>query len=832
MNNWFKRNGIHLAIIAIFFGICFFYLTPSFQGKTFPQNDVTRAQSTQKEIMDYRAKDTTILWTNQVLGGMPTFQLWASYPYNVTTEVFHYMKAVFPDPVAILLILLCGAYFLFIVLKLNPWLAAAGAVAVAFSSYNIIYIVAGHTNQAYAIAFFAPIIAGILLTLRGNYLTGASLTALFLALEIRSNHIQMTYYLLLSIIILVIVELYNAIKGKTMPAFLKSLAYLGAATLLAVGVNASILWSTYDYGKETIRGQSNLTQHTSEPSNGLAKDYAYGWSQGVGESFTFLVPNAYGGGTTPLLEDSHLPKALTDNGVPPEQAQQFAQQLSGGYYWGEKSFTGGPWYFGAVVCFLFVFGLIVVKDRIKWWLLGTVLLAMVLSFGKNWPFISDLFFNYFPLYNKFRAVESILVIASLAFPILAFLAIKEVITSTDKVAILKKLFLTLYIVGGLTLILWVVPGIFLSFKPSTHQALIDQLTQIFRGNSSASSAVANALVQDRESMERADAFRSLIFVLITFGLLWVFIKQKVKLSVTTLSVLFLVVILADLWLVDKRYLNDNSYTDTQQSGPPAPRQVDQFIMRDTDPDFRVLDLSRVVTSPNNSDPRGEDFGPYFYKSIGGYSAARLKRIDELIDNQFMKSVNHDVLDMLNTKYIITADPKTQELTMQRNSTACGNAWFVKNIKYVNNADQEMQAINSFDPKNTAIVDKQYSKLIDEKHLVIDTAATIKLTHYNPDHMVYQSGSTTSQIAVFSEIYYNKGWKMLIDGQEHPYFRADYLLRAAQIPVGNHKIEFIFHPASYYVGEDISLAASILLVLSLGGAGYAESKKKKSEVKKS
>jgi len=821
MTNWFKRNGIHFAIIAIFFGICFFFLTPSFQGKTFGQNDVTAAQSTQKEIMDYRAKDTTILWTNQVLGGMPTFQLWASYPHNITTAVFKYVKLVFPDPVAIMLLFLAGAYFLFCVLKLNPWLAAAGAIAVAFSSYNIIYIVAGHTNQDYAIAFFSPIVAGIILTLRGNYLTGASVTAFFLAMEIRSNHIQMTYYLMLALLVLVIIELVNAIRSKTTATYFKSLAYIAGATLLAVAVNASILWSTADYGTETIRGKSNLTQHTTEPSNGLDKDYAYQWSQGVGESFTFLVPNAYGGGGSTVVqpEDSHVVKALTDKGIDANQAAQFAQQLP--FYWGEKEFTGGPWYFGAAVCFLFVFGLMIVKDRIKWWLLGAVILSMLLSFGKNLSFISDLFFNYFPLYNKFRAVESVLVIASLCFPVLAFLAIKEVIDTKDKSVLLKKLLLSLYIVGGLTLILAVIPGLFFSFKNSSHQLIIDRLTQAFRGDSGTATSIANALVEDRRSLAVADAFRSLIFVVIAFGLLWAFIKQKI--NATVLSVCFLALTLIDLWQVDKRYLNENSYTDAQETSAPKPRDVDTFIMRDTDPDFRVADFSR--------EPLKDGVSPFFYKSIGGYSAARLKRYDELIQTQFSKSSNHDVLDMLNVKYIITQDPKTQETGMQRNNTACGNAWFVKSVKFADNADQEMQAITTFDPKDVAIVDKQYSSMIDQKALRIDTNGTIKLTHYNPDHMTYQSGSTTSQIAVFSEIYYNKGWKMLIDGKEAPYFRADYLLRAAAIPVGNHTIEFIFHPTSYYAGENISLAASILLVLALAGAAYTENKKNKPTGKK-
>ncbi|MDB5010056.1 MAG: hypothetical protein JWQ06_845, partial [Mucilaginibacter sp.] len=502
------------------------------------------------------------------------------------------------------------------------------------------------------------------------------------------------------------------------------------------------------------------------------------------------------------------------------QAQQFAQQLP--YYWGEKSFTEGPWYFGAAICFLFVLGLLIVKDRIKWWLLGAVILSILLSFGKNLTFVSDLFFDYFPLYNKFRAVESILVIASLCIPVLALLAIREVINTKDKAPLLKKLLLAFYIVGGLTLIIALVPGLFFSFKPGNNQFLVDQLTQAFRGDSGAANSISNALVQDRESLARSDAFRSLLLIVIAFGLLWAFIKQKI--NVTVLSVAFLVITLFDMWQVDKRYLNDNSYTEAENIGPPKPREIDQFIQRDTDPDFRVIDLSK-------GDPRSDGISPFFYKSIGGYSAARLKRYNELIESQLTKSVNHDVLDMLNTKYIITADPKTQEVSMQANKTACGHAWFVKSVKYADNADQEMQAITTFDPKNVAIVDKQYRSLINEKQLAIDTNATIKLVHYNPDHMIYQSGSTTSQIAVFSEIYYDKGWKMLVDGQEQPYFRADYLLRAAQLPVGNHKVEFIFHPASYYVGEDISLAASILLVVALGGAAYAESKKQKPAGKK-
>jgi hypothetical protein len=823
MNNWFKRNGTHIAVIALFIAICFLYLTPAFQGKTLGQSDVIGAQSTQKEIMDYRAKDTTILWTNQIFGGMPAFQIWAPYPGNITTHIISAVKATFPNPVDTVLILLIGTYFLFNVLKLNPWLAAAGAIAFTFSTYNIILLVAGHSNQAFAIAFFAPVLAGIILTLRGNYFTGGALTALFLAMEIRANHVQMTYYLMLAIFILIGVELYHAIKAKATAGFLKSLAFLGAATVLALAVNASILWSTYDYGTETIRGKSNLTKNTKEPSNGLDKEYAYQWSQGVGESLTFLIPNAYGGaspGTEPLDQSSATVSLLTNKGIPADQALSVAQQINSGImplYWGNKPGTAGPFYFGAVICFLFVFGLLVVRHRFKWWLLATVVLTLLLSFGRNWPYLSDIFFDYFPLYNKFRAVESILAVASICFPMLAFLAIQEVITTPDKKAILKKLMLSVYITGGFTLLLIVLPDLFLSFKSTDHAATVSYLGQALKGDTGMANEVANAIVKDRISAERSDAIRTLVFIILAFGILWAFIKQKI--NVTVMSVSFLALILVDMWQVDKRYLKDTSFQEKQDAAQAVqPREVDTFIMKDTDPNFRVFDSS--------ANPKYDMFNPFFHKSISGYSAARLKRYDELLDNQFSKSINEDVLDMLNTKYIINTDPKTGLASMHANSTACGHAWFVKSVKYVANADEEMLAISSFSPKDEAMVDNSYKSIVESKPLGSDPNATIKLVSYNPDDLVYQSSSSSNQVAVFSEIYYNKGWKMLIDNVEQPYFRANYLLRAATIPLGNHKIEFVFHPVSYYTGEGISMAGSILLVLALGGAVFMETKKKK------
>lgn len=821
MMNWFKRNAVHFAVAGVFVVICFLYFSPVFQGKSLGQGDVLGAQSTQKEIMDYQARDTTILWTNQIFGGMPAYQIWAPYSANVATHIINVIGYAFPSPVGMVLIFLFGTYFLFGVLKLNPWLAAAGAVAFTFTSYNMILLSAGHTNQAFAIAFFAPILAGILLTFRGRYLLGTALTALFLALEIKVNHIQMTFYLLLGVGILIAVELYNAIKNKNTVPLLKSLAYLAVAFLLAFAVNASSLWSTFEYSKDSYRGKSNLTQNAKEPQNGLARDYVYQYSQGVAECLTFLVPNAYGGGsgTEALDQNSETAKTFVEKGVPEDQAITYAQQISQmpglSLYWGEKRpGTAGPYYFGASICFLFVFGLIIVKNRLKWWLVGTILLTMVLSFGGNWPYVSDLFLNYFPFYNKFRAVESILAVTGLCFPILAFLAMQEVINTVDKKVLVKKLLLALYITGGLILLLIALPEVLLNFRPSDQAAGVGYLTQALKGDAATANAVANAVVKDRVGLERADAIRSLIFVALTFVIVWAFIKQKVNL--TTVSVLLLTLVLVDLWQVDKRYLKDANFTEKQAAAMSA-RDVDLQIAKDTDPDYRVYDATASIKMDVQN--------PFFHKSIGGYSAARLKRFDELIDNQLSTHLNPAVLNMLNTKYVIMPDSSKKALMAQQNPEACGNAWFIKSIKYVANADEEMKGLNGFIPKDEAVVDQSYQSMAGNQPAAHDSSAAIKLITYNPDHMIYKSSAKATGVAVFSEIYYDKGWKMLIDGTEKPYFRTDYLLRAAVIPAGEHKVEFVFHPTSYYAGEDISMAGSVLLVLLLGGAVFGDTIRK-------
>ena len=829
MNNWFNKNGIHLAILAAFVVICFVYFSPVLQGKAPAQSDVIQSKAMQKEIMEYKDKDGKgPLWTNQMFGGMPAYQIWVQYAYNGATYGIALITKALPNPVGTVLLLLVGAYFLFITLKVNPWLAAAGAIAFAFTTYNFVLIATGHSNKALAIGFFAPIIAGILMTLRGRYLLGGSLTALFLALEIRANHVQMTYYLFLSLLILVGIELYQAYKNKTLPAFGKAVGFLTGAVVIAVMINASLLWTTSEYAAETNRGKSNLTstEAGSKEKAGMTKDYAYAWSQGVGESFTFLIPNLYGGATgidELVKPESNLYKAVSADfsGGDPGQTTQIIQQLAQGFnmqeYWGEKPGTSGGYYFGAIVCFLYIFGLFIVRNRIKWWILATTVLFMLLSFGKNFPLISDLFYDYFPLYNKFRAVESILAVVGLMVPILAFLALKEAQEGNiEQKQLVKKLTWSAGITGGFALIVAIAPTLFFGFKTNNHAEIVQALTQALQNNAGAAQKLANALVEDRAAIARADAFRAFLFIVIGYAIVWAFLTKKLN---TQLAFgLLAIAVLIDMWQVDRKYLNNKNFeSKSTLANYFQPRDVDNFIASDKDPNFRVYDQS--INTFNDASTSN------FHKTVGGYHAAKLKRYDELIQNQFSKSVNQDVLDMLNTRYFITQDPQNGSYKMSRNATALGNAWIVKSVQFVKNSDEEMKAINSFDPKQEAIVDEQYKKLLDTTRLGADPSAFIKLEKYHPDHLEYSYSAPRDVIAVFSEVYYDKGWNMYVDGVQKPYFRADYVLRAAQLEAGNHKVEFKFEPKSYYTGEKISLAGTILLVLCLGFAGYSEAKKK-------
>jgi len=603
-------------------------------------------------------------------------------------------------------------------------------------------------------------------------------------------------------------------KAKQTKQLLKSFAYLTVGTLIAIGVNAGLLWTTYEYSKESNRGKSNITtDDKGSEQQGVSTEYAYQWSQGIGESMTFLIPNLYGGGTQQMPKsDSNVAKELISRGGSAEQASSQLFSL----YWGDKPMTSGPWYFGACVLFLFVLGLFVVKSRIKWWICSATVLIVLLSWGRHFTLISDLFFNYFPLYNKFRAVESTLVVASFLIPILAILAVQEIIQRGKQIAQLdKKIIYSLAIVGGISLIVWLLPDLFFSFQAPNHQQLVQFLSQQTQDNG-LGQVLGNALIQDRMDMARSDAFRSLLFVLLTGGVIWMLAKDKLKAPAATIALG--VLILVDMWGVDNRYLNKDSFVEESQAQHTffKPREVDNLILMDKDPNYRVLDLT--VEPFNNAAPS------YFHKNVGGYHAAKLMRYNELIQRQFSRSINEDVLDMLNTRYVITNNREGTSQNIQRRDKAAGNAWFVDRVTYVKSNEEEMNAIDSFDPKKEAFIHQEFKAQIDEKRLGRPVNANISLTSYRPDHLIYEYTAPNDVMAVFSEIWYDKGWKAFVDGSEIPILRADYVLRAAQLPGGNHQVEFKFEPQSYYMGENISLIASILLVLGLAAAIWLENRK--------
>ena len=807
MKNWFKENSSHVIVIAIFFALVFFYFSPVWQGKTLTQHDVVQAMGSQKELFDFKAKDGHAPnWTNSMFGGMPTFQIWYHHTYNVATYISNGIKAIFPLPADIILIYLLGGYFLLSVLRVKPWLAAVGAIAITFSSYNFIYIEAGHVNKAYAIAYLAPIIGAVIMCYRGNKLWGGILLALFLALEIRTNHVQMTYYLFIALLIYVGFELYYAIRDKKLPEFAKNTAVQVGAVLVAVAVNATVLFPTYEYSKLTTRGKANLAQtEDGKASSGLDKEYAYAWSQGIGENLTLLIPNAYGGKSQGVLDEkSNTYKHLASLGVPQQQALQFTQQAMP-TYWGEKSFTSGPWYFGVGIVALFILGIFIVKDRLKYWILTAFVLTMLLALGGNFTLLTDIFFNYAPLFNKFRAPESILIIPSILMPLLAVLAVHELINRKDEIVDLdKKVLYSFGIVAAICLVIAVMPNV-LGFKISQHQGFVGMLAQYFEGNTGAANQLADALVKDRADLASSDAWRSFFIVLLIFAFVFAFIKKK--LSATALIIIIGLVTLVDLWTVDKRYLNNDTFVDKSMLNKPIEeREVDQLVKMDKDPSYRVLDLT--------TNPFSDAKASYFHKNFGGYHAAKLMRYQEILEHQFNGAINEDVLDMFNVRYLISKDPQNNVDRIQRRSTAAGNAWFVDKVTFVKDNNQEMQAISSFDPSKEAFVHEEFKSKIDEKRLRIANNATIKLTSYHPDKMEYEYSAPNDVFAVFSEVYYDKGWKAYVDGEEVPILRADYILRALQLPGGNHKVEFVFDPQTVKISNVISLIGSIVLILGL------------------
>ncbi len=824
MKNIFSWQRIwpHLLAIIALALLTISYVSPVLQGKKLNQYDDVQAKAASHEVVQFHEQTGEWSgWTNSMFGGMPAYLIGTDYPTSIPTKIGQTINKLLPAPANYIFIGLFSAYILFLVLGANIWLSSLGAIAFAFASFNLVSLEAGHVSKILAISYAPGVLAGILLAFRKNWLAGSALTALFLSLELYANHVQITYYLGIAILVLVIVESVRLFREGKAKQVIFILAGLSFAAVLSVGSHTTRLWNAYDYTKETIRGKPELSVSngatTSPKQTGLDKEYAFSYSYSFGELFTLLVPNAYGGSSNGSLDaNSETYKVLTGRGVDAGTSLNVVKSLP--LYWGDQPIVGGPIYAGAMVFFLFVLGLLIIKGPIRGWILGMIILYLIWALGKNFSSINFLFFDYFPMFNKFRAITMVLALVQLLMVVLGILALKKVINKEINWKELQKPFLiALGITGGLCLLFSVVPTVFFDFKSLNDAQVMASFEQSTQDKGFAQQLV-NAIVQDRIGMMKADAFRSLVFILLTAALIWLWMKDKMK-PVIMYACLILLMIF-DMFGIDKRYLNNEDFiSGFAAESSLAPSPVDQQILQDTDPNYRVLDLS---TSPFQSAAAS-----YFHKSLGGYHGAKMRRYQELFEHQISKqNPNPGMLNMLNTKYIISVDPQGNKVA-QPNPDALGNAWFVDSYEIVPNADAEMAALDSLKPRQQAVVDQRFADQLKGLQIQSDSSASIKLVSYKPNELIYESNSSKEGLAVFSEIYYNvrDEWKVTVDDQPIDLLRADYVLRAARIPAGKHVIKFRFDPISVAIGSKIDLISSILLLALIAGAIFMQAKKK-------
>lgn len=799
----------HLFAVFAFLAISSIYFMPQFQGKVLQSGDIVSYLGMSKEIRDFRDKTgERSLWTNAMFGGMPTYQIDSSQPSNLTQYLEKLSQLFIDRPTGYAFSAMLIFYLLMVLLGVNPWLSAIGAVVFGLNTNSLILMEAGHMTKVRVIAFFGMTTAGMLLAFRKKYLLGAVLFATGLAIELYANHIQMIYYLFLVFAIYGVIELLRHIQQKEMASFVKATLFLIAGAVIAVGSSTSKLWTTYEYAKDTMRGDPILVSDASEPktssnTKGLEWGYAMNWSNGFLDLFASFIPGVVGGSSSESVgKDSEIAKSLRQQGARIDDSIRLP------LYWGSLPGTSGPAYFGAAMCFLFVLGLVLVKGPVKWWLGLGVLLTLLLSMGKHFEVFNKLLFDYFPLFNKFRTPNSVLAVTSFLVPVLGILAVSDILQKkVSKEEIRKALMISTGITGGIALFFAFIGPSFFDFSYNVDQSHSDAYyAEIYNLN-------IEKLKLDRQALMRNDALRTLFIVLVCGGLLWAFMLDKIKQNILVIGLA--VVAVFDIWNVDKRYLNDESFVSKKQyESIYNPRPVDEEIMQDKDPNYRVFDLSAGMGNAFNSSRSS-----YFHKTIGGYHPAKLQRAQDLIDHHIGKG-NQAVLDMLNMKYVITKDQRAQ-----RNPGALGNAWFVSSIKNVASANEEIDALDGFNPAEEAVINQEFSSYV--AGLNIQKNGSIQLTSYKPNHLTYQSNSTSEQLAVFSEMWYgpNKGWQAYIDGKPAEHIRANYALRAMRIPSGQHTIEFKFDPKTYRVGETITLIFSLIIFLSFFGYfGYAIYKK--------
>ncbi len=774
---------LHGIAIAAFLLVSIAYFAPQLQGKVIRQGDIDAFKAASKEIRDYNDTHTDqALWTNSMFGGMPAYQISMPTSGNKIKFVEKVFNLFLGRPIGYFIAMMIGFYIMCITFGMRPLVALVGSIAFGLTVNHFVLFEAGHTSKLRAFAFFGIIVSGIVNAYRGKYMLGGLLFALGMALEIGVNHIQMPYYLFISLLIYLGILLYRDIRGGKVLHFAKASGVLLVALMLAALSNTTNLWTTYEYAQETMRGKPILTKEVADVTSssdvdGLAWTYAMRWSNGPLDLFTYLIPRVVGGSSGERISnDSEFARII---------GQVSAQEVRSPLYWGSLPSTSGPSYLGAAILLLFVLGSIVVKGDLKWWLLSATILTMLLSLGKNLEFFNRLFFDYFPMFNKFRTPNSIVSVTEFLMILMATLTLSELVDGKIKKETWKKgLIYAGGITGGLCLIFALFGSMFLSFKGL---------------NDNYDPRIVDALISDRRSLMRMDALRSFVFIAVACGLIYYYLQAK--LNARWLVVALVILVTIDIWGVGRRYLNNESFIRPNQAEAAlAPRQVDQLISKDNDPYFRVFDLS--------VDPFNSALPAAHHKLIGGYHAAKLQRYQDLIDTYISKG--HDpVLNMLNMKYLVQ-----QNGELQVNTNALGNAWYVQRLLQVPDANAEIESLSNFDPQTVAIYHEEFSDYIGE--FQPSNNGSITLTEYSPNRLTYESTGTGERFAVFSEIWYgpDKGWKAYIDDEEVPFIRVNYALRGMRIPAGAHTIKFEFAPRSYFVGEKVSTIASIILLIGL------------------